>query len=102
VSRLPDVVAPHMPRLDWQMWFAALNPQGNEGWLTALCQRLLEGEPVVLRLLDENPFRDAPPKYVRLTYYRYRYTTSAEHTQTGDWWSRERLGRLTPPLSLRQ
>ena len=22
------IVAPHMPRLDWQMWFAALNPRG--------------------------------------------------------------------------
>lgn len=24
VSRAPPLVAPHQPRLDWQMWFAAL------------------------------------------------------------------------------
>ena len=32
VARAPRIVAPHMPRLDWQMWFAALNPRGNEYW----------------------------------------------------------------------
>src|SRR5438034_1269638 len=33
VTRRPRFVAPHQPRLDWQMWFAALDPDGARGWL---------------------------------------------------------------------
>ena len=29
VRRRPEFVAPYHPRLDWQMWFAALDPVGN-------------------------------------------------------------------------
>src|SRR5438132_8135716 len=36
VHRRPAFVAPHMPRLDWQMWFAALNPEGAREWLPSL------------------------------------------------------------------
>src|SRR4029077_10765770 len=55
-ARAPAFVAPHMPRLDWQMWFAALNPDGAREWLVPLLQRLLEGSPEVLALLRDNPF----------------------------------------------
>ena len=43
VTRAPRVVAPHQPRLDWQMWFAPLNLRGSSYWLERLMQRLLEG-----------------------------------------------------------
>jgi lipase maturation factor 1 len=99
-TRPPAFVAPHMPRLDWQMWFAALNPEGARAWLELLLQHLLEGTPEVLALLRENPFPDAPPRYVRLVYYRYRFSTPAERTKGGMWWQRERVGDLTEPLSL--
>ena len=72
-TRPPRFVAPHMPRLDWQMWFASLNPRRAQPWLQGLMLRLLEGSPPVLGLLDRNPFPDAPPRYVRLVYYRYTY-----------------------------
>ena len=54
--RPPRQVAPHQPRLDWQMWFAALDPRVVEPWLAKLLVRLLEGSPAVLHLLDTNPF----------------------------------------------
>jgi lipase maturation factor 1 len=99
-ARPPAFVAPHMPRLDWQMWFAALNPEGAREWLEPLIRHLLEGTPEVLTLLRENPFPDAPPRYVRLAYYRYRFSTPVERTTGGMWWQRERVGYLTEPLSL--
>ncbi len=99
-ARRPSFVAPHMPRLDWQMWFAALNPEGARDWLVPLLQRLLEGTPEVLTLLHENPFPGAPPRYVRLVYYRYRFSTPTERATGGAWWQRERVGYLTEPLSL--
>jgi len=99
-TRPPPFVAPHMPRLDWQMWFAALNPEGGRDWLVPLLRRLLEGTPEVLSLLGENPFPGAPPRYVRLVYYRYRFSTPTERATGGGWWQRERVGYLTEPLSL--
>ena len=98
-ARRPRFVAPHQPRLDWQMWFAALHPQGNAYWLERLINRLLEGSEPVLDLMGENPFPDAPPRYVRLSYYRYTFTDPADKRATGDWWRRRYLGRLTQPIS---
>ena len=54
LSRPPRQVAPHQPRLDWQMWFAALG--SPPGWFVAFLARLLEGSPEVLGLLAGNPF----------------------------------------------
>src|SRR6185369_10734452 len=62
----PKQAAPHQPRLDWQMWFAALNPRTIEPWLGNLVIRLLEGSPPVLALFKHNPFPDAPPRLIRL------------------------------------
>jgi hypothetical protein len=88
-----------MPRLDWQMWFAALNPRHAESWLGSLLLALLEARPEVLALLDPPPF-EAAPQLVRLAYYRYEFTSSEERARTGEWWRRTSLGNLTEPLSL--
>jgi len=100
VTRRPGFVAPHQPRLDWQMWFAALDPAGAEAWLAGLMRGVLEGTPQVVSLLGADPFPDAPPRYVRLAYYRYRFSTRAERARTGAWWSRELTAYLTRPVSL--
>ena len=65
VHRAPPIVAPHQPRLDWQMWFAALGTYQSNRWFVNFMVRLLQGEPSVLRLLKYNPFPNAPPKYIR-------------------------------------
>jgi hypothetical protein len=101
LSRAPAFVAPHMPRLDWQMWFAALGDYRGQAWLRNLEVRLLEGEPRTLALLDENPFGTTPPLTVRAQLYEYRFTTRAERRATGDWWVREARGPYSPPLGRR-
>src|SRR5438445_286166 len=97
-TRPPPFVAPHMPRLDWQMWFAALNPEGARDWLVPLLRHLLHGTPEVLDLLGENPFPSGPPRYVRLVYYKYRLTTPTERARGGAGGQRERVGCFTAPL----
>jgi hypothetical protein len=94
VKRRPMFVEPHMPRLDWQMWFAALDPQGAQRWLAPLMARLLDGDDTVMRLLGPNPL-GARPKCVKLVLYQYHFTTWGERTVTGAWWKRERVGDLT-------
>ena len=97
-GRRPAWVAPHMPRLDWQMWFAAL--QSPRGWFLDFARRLLEGAPEVLSLLERNPFPGTPPRYVRATLYLYRMTRRDARAASGDWWTRERLGSYLPPVEL--
>jgi hypothetical protein len=99
VRRRPAFVAPHQPRLDWQMWFAALGTYQRNPWLVSLLQRLLEASPPVLALLERNPFPDVPPKQVRAVVYDYHFTDFAEAARDGAWWRREYLGPYTPVLS---
>jgi predicted DCC family thiol-disulfide oxidoreductase YuxK len=102
VKRAPGWCAPHQPRLDWQMWFAALGTPRENPWLVALIFRLLQGSHEVNGLLAINPFPDKPPRYIRAMFYRYRFTTVDERHQTGAWWKREELREYLPTLSLEQ
>ncbi|TFH22874.1 MAG: DUF393 domain-containing protein [Myxococcales bacterium] len=98
-NRRPAFVAPHQPRLDWQMWFAALGDYRRNPWLISLMRRLLEGAPPVLALLEENPFADVPPRYVRAVVYDYRFTDGETRRSTGAWWRRENPRPYAPVLS---
>jgi hypothetical protein len=100
VKRRPRFVEPHQPRLDWQMWFAALGSYRQNPWLVIFCLRLLEGSRPVLALLEANPFPHAPPRYIRAVVYEYRFTDFATRRRTGAWWRREEKGLYLPPISL--
>ena len=102
LDRRPEFVAPHMPRLDWQMWFAALGGLRDNSWLLYFCERLLQGSQPVLALMAKNPFPDAPPRYLRANLYLYHFTTAAERRAGGAWWKRELRGPYAPPLMLRE
>jgi len=54
----------------------------------------------VLARLCYYPYPAAAPRYVRLAYCRYRFSTPRERAASGAWWQRERVGDLTNPLSL--
>jgi len=101
LTRRPTWVEPHQPRLDWQMWFAALGDYQNDPWTVHFVARLLQGAPEVLALLAHNPFPQAPPRYIRALVYEYRFSTPAERRADGDWWRRELKGNYLPVLSLR-
>ena len=100
LNRAPGWVAPHQPRLDWQMWFAALGTYRHNPWFVRFLERLLRGTPEVTALLARNPFPQDPPRYVRARLYQYRFTTSAESRATGNWWKREEAGEYLPAISL--
>jgi hypothetical protein len=101
LRQAPRWVAPYQPRLDWQMWFAALGSYRSNPWFINFVTRLLDGSPQVLGLLAGNPFPEHPPRYIRAMTYDYTFTTLAERRQTGAWWKREPLGTYLPPVGLR-
>jgi hypothetical protein len=88
----PRFVAPFHPRLDWQLWFAALAPAQSLGWLETLADRLRAGTPEVMALLGRNPFPGGPPRYLRAVLYDYRFSTQEERRRTGAWWVRTPQG----------
>ncbi len=88
LDRAPVWNTPHQPRLDWQMWFAALGDFRRNQWLGNLMTRLLQGEPSVVDLMGRNPFEAAPPKQIRAVIYRYQFTTADERAATHNWWKR--------------
>src|SRR2546430_71365 len=100
VMRAPGWCAPHQPRLDWQMWFAALGSYRENSWFVQTVICLLHGKPEVTALFERNPFPESPPRFVRATFYRYRFTTADEHRQTGAWWKRQEFGEYLPSVSL--
>jgi hypothetical protein len=99
VERRPRFVAPYQPRLDWQMWFAALGDHRRSPWLVAVERRLLEGSPAVLGLFADDPFDGRRPRAVRAMLYEYEFTDRATWGETGAWWKRRLVGPFSPPLS---
>ncbi len=93
-------VAPHQPRLDWQMWFAALGSYQQDPWFVNLCVRLLQGSPDVAGLFAKNPF-PAPPRYIRGLLYEYHFTDLSTRKLTGAVWRRELKGFYLPAVSLK-
>jgi len=99
VTRRPRWNIPHQPRLDWQMWFAALDDPRRLPWFQHFLRRLLENEPSVTALLEANPFPDAPPRYVRAQFYDYTYAGNVDRAR-GIWWDRRLLGLYFPAVRL--
>jgi hypothetical protein len=100
VARAPPWNIPHQPRLDWQMWFAALDDPQHLSWFWRFLERLLENEPTVTALLERNPFADKPPSYVRAQFYDYTFAGSAEKAKS-QWWDRQLLGLYFPAVRLK-
>ncbi|XP_041113866.1 lipase maturation factor 2-like [Polyodon spathula] len=105
VSTAPPVVAPHQPRLDWQMWFAALGPHTRSPWFTGLVQRLLQGKKDVIDLVqvDESqyPFRSHPPTFIRARLYKYWFTKVSEDGSVPQkWWRRQFSDEFYPTVFL--
>jgi hypothetical protein len=97
VRRAPRVVEPFQPRLDWQMWFAALGTYQQNRWFVNFMIRLLQGERSVLRLMEYNPFPNAPPKHIRGRLYLYEFTSFGDRA----WWKREDRGLYFPASALK-
>ncbi len=97
-KRLP-LVAPHQPRLDWQLWFAAMSTYQDSPWVGNLVLRLLRNEASVKALLDPIPF-PSPPKYIRAVLYDYTFSNPTDRSRSGVIWQRERSGIWLQTVSL--
>ena len=101
LDRAPSRPFLYMPRLDWQMWFAALSAQQGQAsfWLQPFLTRLFEADPAVLGLLEEAPFGSDPPAWIRVRMSEYTFTLMNDDEKTGDWWRSENSRLFIPPVS---
>jgi hypothetical protein len=97
VRRRPCLVSPYQPRLDWQIWFAAMATPAEHPWMLRLVSKLLHGDPGVKSLLATDPFPERPPRWIRARLYRYRFAPPGGPA----WWERTLEGEWLPPLSAR-
>ena len=100
LMRRPRWNIPFQPRLDWQMWFAALDDPNHLRWFGRFLERVLQNEPAVTALLERNPFPLEPPTFVRAKFYDYTYADRAEKAR-GVWWERRLLGLYFPESRLK-
>ncbi|MEO6846631.1 MAG: lipase maturation factor family protein, partial [Chthoniobacterales bacterium] len=100
LNRPPPFAFFYMPRLDWQMWFAALSSEQENPWVRHFLIQLLHNSPPVVALLEKNPFAEKPPKYLRAQVGSYRFTNYEERAATGDWWKESPEGIYLPPVKL--
>lgn len=100
LDEAPQWAAPHQPRLDWQMWFAALTIRQRAPWFDNFVVQLLRGAPAVVELLAPSSFADQPPRFVRVLRYRYHFTSFDERRASAAWWRREYIGLWYPPTRL--
>jgi hypothetical protein len=98
LDRPPTWVAPHQPRLDWQMWFAALGDFRKNVWLARFMRGLLVNDPHMVDLIEVNPFEESPPTQVRALVYEYEFTSFQERRDTGNWWKRGESKLYAPVL----
>ncbi|MGE0268093.1 MAG: lipase maturation factor family protein [Candidatus Omnitrophota bacterium] len=102
LNRRPPQVAPFQPRIDWQMWFAALSGNVQHSpWFLNMLERLAKNEPTVIKLLAHNPFEETPPKYLRAKLYYYEFTSPDEKRETGQWWKRTFWKTYLPAVYLK-
>jgi len=96
---MPPFINPHMPRLDWQMWFAALRGSCTRSrWYLNFSKRLLQNAPAVTALLGENPFPHEPPRYLRAGLHQYQFDHDPKNPQA--WWKTTPLADFCPTLQL--
>lgn len=99
LARAPIWYAPHHWRLDHQMYYESFrirDPQMHEKysfflgvrWMPNFIGKLFTGDASVCAHLLHCPLSENP-NYLRMRYLYYTFTTSAEKTQSGNYWKTE-------------
>jgi len=94
----PRIYAPYQPRFDWNLWFASLGQWQQNAIVPMTEERLLENDRDVLELFADNPFPNAPPKYLRAVLWQYWFSTPEEKRSQHVWWRRTYLGTYAPTV----
>ncbi|MBI4141624.1 lipase maturation factor family protein, partial [Candidatus Woesearchaeota archaeon] len=96
ISKRPSFISPYHYRLDWQLWFASMQPQQQNLWILKFVWRLLNDDKETLKLIAQNPFPEQSPKFIRVLYYKYEFAPPKENVV----WKRSLVGLWLPPVAV--
>lgn len=99
LNRGLPVIAPYQPRIDWQIWFAAMSIPERQPWLIHFVWKLLHNDQATISLISHNPFPNSAPKHIRIEIYQYQFNKPWQQRQQGVW-QRQYLGHWLQPLSV--
>lgn len=102
LKKPPPIVAPHMARLDWRLWFAAMDRASESPWVFGIVKLLLTGDPQIKPFFRDYPFTEHPPKYIRVFVYDYHFSDWNHLFTSGEWWYRDNKRTYLPPLMMRR
>jgi len=100
VDRPPPFVAPHQPRVDFQLWFHGLAPKRQPEYVARLLGALCEDPSSVAWLFVTAP--PLKPRAVRISYWTTHFASRAStpasgaDAQAGRWWRRTLAFRTQP------
>lgn len=99
IKHAPGFVAPHQPRLDWQMWFASLSVERGylPAWFGRFLEKVLAGQEDVMDLLEPSPVPPDKIRGIRCRFFLYHFTDPKTRRETGAWWEREDPQTVVPP-----
>jgi hypothetical protein len=92
----PRWTAPHMPRLDWMMWFAALGDYRQTPWFRRFLGLWAVGSPPVRALLASDPLDGRPARYMRASLWEWHFTSWGDGEE--GWWTRVPAGEFCPEM----
>lgn len=95
-KRLPCLLSPYHYKIDWDIWFAAMESYQEHPWLVQLVGKLLKADAAALDLLASAPFGNFPPTFIRGELFEYRFAPQ----NSGAIWERIDRGLYLPPLSM--
>ena len=98
----PALIVAHLPRLDWLMWFEALQYERSKEvsyWFVSFLKTLSQGREPVIDLLDYNPFPNVAPKYFKIELHHYTFTSPVERVHSGNIWKQELLTDYTATIA---
>jgi len=91
-------MAPHLPRFDWNLWFATLGKYRDYPLVTLAAMRLMDNRESVIDLFKQNPFPEKPPHLIRFPLYQYEFTDLMTFRETGAYWKRKKIRNYAPTL----
>jgi hypothetical protein len=95
LARRPCVLGPYHRRLDWLIWFSAMEERPRDAWIVHMVAKLLTGDPVIRELLATDPFDGKPPKWVRIRRFEYHFAPA----ESPAWWTRDSEEVWLPPVA---
>lgn len=94
-------IIPHQPRIDWQLWFAALGNSQQNPWFVKFLVRVLQGRREVTAVFENNPFPEKPPRHLRALLYRYRFASPEKRATENVYWTRDLIRTYFPVAHLK-